>query len=219
MSDTDDSDYGDNDDVLDIIDEISEYEYYQLGMDLGVDISDERKDGNYYIGCYSYTSDCYLNIPDEFTNRLINTSGLFFRLETTPKLLFGECIHAKTFFHFDFADIVRFLNYCNRPIHPNPTESVLPLENKSRVHILQLCIEPVQITQDYIAEQYLCVLKTHWISLVQRHWKRVFLARKKYVDYYRNPKHLYSRELGSRLGLGPKVSGLRGMLACYSSKK
>jgi len=220
--DDDDSSYGENEvDDMYIIDEISQYEYYQLSMidDDGYPI-EERKDGHYYIGCYSYNMDSYLDTTEGYTIKV---------LEKAPKLFFGECIHAKTFFHFDFSDIVRFLEYCNRDQYIN-NYGLLPFEPKVKVHIMKLYIEPVSIyqefSQDFIAEQYLCVLKTHWISLVQRHWKSVLLARKKYVDYYRNPKHLWQRELGQRElgrgrglgGRGPKVSGLRGMLSCYSTK-
>jgi hypothetical protein len=220
--DDDDSSYGENEvDEIYIIDEISQYEYYQAPIDANGYPTDERRDGNYYIGCYSYHMDSYLDTTEGYTIKV---------LEKSPKLFFGECVCAKTFFHFDFSDIVRFLSYCNRDPFTNPqytnNEVLLPFEPNFKVHIMKLYIEPVTIyqefIQDFIAEQYLCVLKTHWISLVQRHWKSVLLARKKYVEYYRNPKHLWTRELGGReLGKkigGPKISGLRGMLSCYSTK-
>lgn len=216
----DDSSYGENEvDDMYIIDEISQYEYYQAPIDSNGYPIEERIAGNYYIGCYSYNMDSYLETTEGYTIKV---------LEKTPKLFFGQCISAKTFFRFQFSDIVRFLTYCNRNQYTNPqytnNRDLLPFEPNFKVHIMKLYIEPVTIyqefIQDFIAEQYLCVLKTHWISLVQRHWKKVFLARKKYVDYYRNPKHLYSRELGGRelRGRGPKISGLRGMLSCYSTK-
>ena len=215
MSDDDDSSYGENEvDEMYIIDEISQYEYYQAPVDANGYPNDERRDGNYYIGCYSYHMDSYLETTEGYTIKV---------LEKAPKLFFGECVCAKTFFHFDFSDIVRFLSYCNRDPFTNPQYTnhnyLLPFEPNFKVHIMKLYIEPVtiyqELIQDFIAEQYLCVLKTHWISLIQRHWKRVILARKKYVEYYRNPKHLWQRELGGR---GPKISGLRGMLSCYSTK-
>jgi hypothetical protein len=219
--DNDDSSYGENEvDDMYIIDEISQYEYYQTPMDHDGYPFEERISGNYYIGCYSYNMDSYLETTEGYTIKV---------LEKSPKLFFGECISANTFFRFQFSDIVRFLEYCNRDQYNNNAD-LLPFEPNFKVHIMKLYIEPVtiyqELIQDFIAEQYLCVLKTHWISLVQRHWKKVFLARKKYVDYYRNPKHVLSRELGRRelgrelgkkLG-GPKISGLRGMLSCYSSK-
>jgi len=220
MSDDDDSSYGENEvDDMYIIDEISQYDYYQTPIDPNGYPIEDRIDGNYYIGYYSCAIDYYLDTNEGYAIKVFDPSGV----EKTPKLFFGECIHAKTFFHFDFADIVRFLEYCNRNQYTN--NNLLPFEPNFKVHIMKLYIEQIPI-QDFIAEQYLCVLKTHWISLIQRHWKSVLLARKKYVDYYRNPKHLWQRELGRELGgreLGdrrniPKVNGLRGMLACYSTK-
>jgi hypothetical protein len=220
-NDDDDSSYGNNEvDDMYIIDEISQYEYYQAPVDANGYPNDERRDGNYYIGCYSYHMDSYQETTEGYTIKVI---------EKSPKLFFGECIRAKTFFHFDFSDIVRFLSYCNRDPFTNPQYTnhnyLLPFEPNFKVHIMKLYIEPVtiyqELIQDFIAEQYLCVLKTHWISLVQRHWKSVLLARKKYVEYYRNPGNMYCRELGGRelgRGRGPKISGLRGMLSCYSKK-
>lgn len=214
MSDYDDSSYGDNDDDRDIMDEIAEYEYQQSFL------NDERENGKCYIGCYYYTSDCYLDDPGYgYVGQMVGES---------PKIFFGESITAATFFRYQFQEIVNFLDYCNFHKHVTTNiyeNSIMPLaegpvgfEKTFKVHILQIDIRPIQIRPDLIADQYLCVLKTFWISLVQRHWKRIFLARKKYVDYYRNPKHQRSRELGSRRCLGPKVSGLRGMLSCYSTK-
>jgi len=205
MSDDDDSSYGDNEaDDMYIIDEISQYDYYQTPIDEHGYPIEDRMDGKYYIGFYSCGMDCYVDTDEVYAIKV---------LEKTPKLFFGACIQVNTFFHFDFADIVRFLEYCKNKY----TIDRLPFEPKLKVHIMQLHIEPVMIPQGFLVDQYLCVLKTHWISLVQRHWKSVLLARKKYVEYYGNPKHQRSRELGDRNV--PKMSGLRGMLSCYSSKK
>ena len=221
MSDNDDdSSYGENEvDDMYIIDEISQYEYYHANLDEDGDPMEERRNGNYYIGCYSYAMDSYLETTEGYTVKVFDPSGLSLRFEKTPKMFFGECISANTFFHFKFSDIVYFLDYCNRNHYTNHQyanpEYLLPFEPNVKVHILQLHIEQIPI-QEYIAEQYLCVLKTHWISLVQRHWRSVLLARKKYAEYFQNPKNLFSRELGRRGG--PKVNGLRGMLSCYSTK-
>ena len=217
MSDDDshaDSSYGENDDGMDIIDEISMFEYHSS---FG---SDERENGKYYIGCYYYTEDCFLDEHAYDTQKL----------ENGPKIFFGESITAATFFRYRFREIVSYLDYSN--YHMNIVTNIyensfMPLaegpagfEKSFKVHILQIDIQPILIPPDLIVDQYLCVLKTHWISLVQRHWKRIFLARKKYVEYYRNPGHLWKRELGGRElgGRGPKISGLRGMLSCYSTK-
>jgi hypothetical protein len=200
----DDDDSSSSEDDMDTIDEISQFEYSESPMDDDGYPNEDRIHEKYYIGCYSCAMDCYLDTNEGYSIKI---------LEKTPKLFFTECIRAKTFFRFRFDDIVRFLEYCKNKY----TIDRLPFEPNLRVHIMKLYIEPISIFQGFIVNQYLCVLKTHWISLIQRHWKRVCQERQTYVDYYRNPVHRMARELGGR-GRGPKFSGLRGMLSCYSTK-
>ena len=206
-SESDGSFYEDEEDEMDIIHEISQYEY-EIN-----DYLEDRANGKYYIGSYIYSMDSFL----EETGYSIRV------METEPQIFFGENISACTFFRFGFSDIVRFLEYCVHPEYfhstasnQNPNCCRFSFENTLKVHILQLHIRPIKIREDFLAEQYLCVLKTYWISLIQRHWKRIFQERKKFWKYYRNPAHLKKRELGYKR---ISVSGLRGMLSCYSSKK
>ena len=53
------------------------------------------------------------------------------------------------------------------------------------------------------------VIKTHWLRMIQRTWKRVYKERMK---YYGEPKNHYLREIKGKF-LAP---GLRGMMAIYS---
>ena len=85
--------------------------------------------------------------------------------------------------------------------------SVLELEIPE-VHILQA----VNINKNGRYEIWGTIIKTHWLRLIQRTWKRVYIERMKCLKNLRN---IYSREIGNRVS----VPGITGMMSIYSNKE
>jgi hypothetical protein len=185
----------------DILDIIAEYE--EAFFD---DIPDEEMNGKYYIGSYCYCMDTFI----EGENTVVSE----------PRLFFGDSVSPSTFFRFPFEHILKYLDFGNLHYHSYPNENtILSFEITPKVHILQVYTQMVQIRKGFLVNQYLCVLKTVWISLIQRHWKSILRERQQYIAFYKNPIHQRSREIGSSRPKKRKPRGLRGMLSCYAKKK
>jgi len=77
-----------------------------------------------------------------------------------------------------------------------------------KIHIMKLCI-----TDDEI---FTVVLKTHWLRLIQRHWKKVYSEKKRFMSCRCNVRNLHTRELCGKFPVGLRnLPGLGGMLECY----
>jgi len=59
---------------------------------------------------------------------------------------------------------------------------------------------------------YNVVLKTHWLRLVQRTWKRVFKERKQFVNNCKTPRSILYRQTHGQWENNRKFPGVKGML-------
>lgn len=74
-------------------------------------------------------------------------------------LFLGTSISVQTLFKFDFIYIEQYLDYNNSPVH---------------IDIMQL-----HISEDLT---YNVVLKTFWLKIVQRTWRKIFKQRQKIIQ-------------------------------------
>ena len=57
--------------------------------------------------------------------------------------------------------------------------------------------------------EYVCILKTHWLRLIQRNWKRVYLKRQEMIKKCANPKAILERQVsGKRMASLPSLQGM-----------
>jgi hypothetical protein len=85
--------------------------------------------------------------------------------------------------------------------------SILRIQN-AKIHIMKLCILP--------DDTYSVVLKTHWIRLIQRHWKKVFRERKRVIKGRLSFNNRYLNEINGRYPYGlNRIPSICGMLSCY----
>jgi len=113
-------------------------------------------------------------------------------------LLMVNSVSPWTFFHYGFERIRQYLTQY----------SIIRLEN-AKVHIMKLCI-----LED---GTYSVILKTHWLRLVQRHWKKVYAERKRVIRGRRNIKNQYLREINGKWTQGlNRIPTLQGMLRNYT---
>ena len=90
---------------------------------------------------------------------------------------------------------------------------MIPLQNP-KIQIMKLQIQDTESSH----QLYTVVLKTHWIRLVQRHWKTLMKERKKMI---KQRASITSRQLFENTGKYTYeinfMPRLKGMLSMYSS--
>ena len=139
-------------------------------------------DVNIYENTYNYRSDSFLDyldqhfLEDEIYNQISNTeddyneiekqnSQYVIGLKTTinrrnQMMVLSGGVSPRTFFKYSYSTIIKYLVLSSLSFVYNPT-----------IDILQLDITPdTQI--------YRVVVKTIWLKLIQRHWKKAFQKRK-----------------------------------------
>jgi len=130
----------------------------------------------------------YINIQDV---RLMSSG---FLVGETPLTFFGNAISTELFFKYSYSKIIMYL------------KSIIMCRNSYPVvDIMQL-----KISEDGL---YLAIIKTYWISLIQRHWKKITRQKKEYMETQKTFQYIRGNELGKRK---PKPNfSLIGMLSMY----
>jgi len=134
-------------------------------------------------------------------------------MEYEPKLFHGISVMAKTFFHFPINHIITYLKYYTvESFYPERTEGTVRVPNQMKIHVLQLFIEPV--SREPFQWISTVVLKTFWISLIQRHWRSILKERARNIEKMKGYSYLKMREL--RGNYRPfRYPKLRGMMSSY----
>lgn len=119
---------------------------------------------------------------------------------STETLLMVNSVSANTFFMYSFLRIRDYL----------AKYSIISIQN-AKVHIMKLCILP--------DETYSVILKTHWLRLVQRTWKKVYNDRKRVLKGRRKIQNLFYKEVHGRYPNGLNfVPTIYGMMQAYKNK-
>jgi len=116
-------------------------------------------------------------------------------------LIMVNSVSPSMFFRYPFQKIRDYL----------AKYSIVRVEN-AKIHIMKLCI-----LED---ETYSVVLKTHWIRLIQRHWKKVFKQRMQISKERRSLKNMCFKELHGRHKNGLNyIPSINGMMSQYTSRE
>jgi hypothetical protein len=116
-------------------------------------------------------------------------------------ILFGRKIHLSTFYAFSNYELSTYIYFC----------SGLNYRKKPTIEIMQLKIGKYGI--------YTAIIKTFWIKMIQRAWKKRMAQKKQYIsNIERNILSLlHTFQLTNQL---PKPLGLYGLLSnMYPCKK
>ena len=143
--------------------------------------------------------DNYRNIdnPDDYFRNNHYYIGLSYYDKQYDNLLLSSNITNRTFFKYDYNDVVDYLN----------NYTVL-FSNR----ILQPEIMLLQISDDII---YNVVIKTFWIRIIQRHWKHVYQNRKKFMNTYGSIVNYIRDNIKDQNNI--KYPSLVGMLSRYKA--
>ena len=120
-------------------------------------------------------------------------------IPTEQFLLFVNKIHVTSFFKYNYNVISRyFFWYSGTFIQKHPP-----------VEIIQLFVMP--------DSTYVCVIKTYYIKIIQRRWKKIFRERKQYILHRMRLNTLYNYTIGKRNSYYA-FPGLKGMLTLSLEK-
>lgn len=103
--------------------------------------------------------------------------------------LYLSGISVKGFYKFDIGDVRQYLHEYSLSYIHNPN-----------IHIMKLSIKCDGTCN--------VIIKTFWLKIIQRKWKRVYKEKQEYIRKMSNPKNLMAREMGARFN----CSTLYGML-------
>jgi hypothetical protein len=134
----------------------------------------------------------YMNIQDV---QLMSGGG--FLIGSNKPLFFGNAISIELFFKYKYTHIQKYL------------KSIIMCRTQYPV---------VDIMQLIISEDglYLAIIKTYWICLIQRHWKKIMNKKREYIEFQKSFQYIQDREHGIRKSR-PTFS-LYGMLSIYKKK-
>jgi hypothetical protein len=126
-------------------------------------------------------TDAWLSsMPDSFFDLVREESAVFAETKPPNHLCVGYCIPSEGILDVSILP-VHFLRY--------PGDTIRHFLDFYTMHLSNVFPRPIEIMQlTYGPDQeYRVVLKTHWIRLIQRTWKRVFAERKRWVANLRTP--------------------------------
>ena len=150
----------------------------------------EKYNGQYLIGIYIYMNDIQLVNSTEKQTAFNHSKQLFLGMAVSPTL----------FFKYEYKYIRK---YVSSGIIYGPYISYTSLDLK--INIMKL-----QITDN---DLYLVEVKTYWLKLIQRHWKKIMKKRKEIIERMKTNSYIRLRELGkNKIMYKPK---LHGMLSIY----
>ena len=132
----------------------------------------------------------YMNIKD-----VQIMSGGFIIGENKP-LFFGNAISTELFFKYKYAHVIKYMRSIVMCMNINPVVDIMKLI----------------ITEDGL---YLALIKTHWICLIQRHWRKIMNKKREYIEFQKSFQYIRNREIGIRNRFNSGSRNLYGMLSYY----
>lgn len=134
--------------------------------------------------------------------------GLYDYVRRT-ELLLGTTVSPRIFYKYPYNNVSRYLR------------AYSVLRNKyftKNIQIMQLKIIQEQLTTTYIHHTFTVIIKTYWIRLIQRHWKKIYKIRMDFIQLrkrFSNQRHF---ELNGRYISGNNTfpPSLYGMLSIYN---
>jgi hypothetical protein len=158
------------------------------------DFSDDEDD-EFIIDQIYYEDVAHLDSEKEDNKLYI---GLYKYMPRPKFFLMLNSISSRTFFRYNYYHVLKYLYYHGSVRLHQP-----------KIEIMKLVILP--------DDTYSVVLKTHWIRLIQRHWRSVLKKRKDIIKGRMNIKSLMWREINGKFPHGLNVfPRLIGMMRHYS---
>jgi len=111
---------------------------------------------------------------------------------------FASGVTPDTFFRFSYVSILYYLAY----------SSIFYISGPKKIDIIK-----IHINSDNV---YVSIVKTHWLRLIQRHWKREYKEREVIIKLRGLPRNIFHFQYKGCYPNGLEfLPGLRGLLSCY----
>lgn len=124
--------------------------------------------------------------------------GICKYIRGTNDLLFLSCVSPKVYFKYKHINIIEYLR-----------EYSISYVAKPPLHIMQLDIDSTDTN-------YTVILKTHWLRLVQKHWKKTFRERKRIMEERKSLRSIVAFRIYGKYQFGARsMPGLQGMMREY----
>jgi len=151
----------------------------------------------YYIGkCYKFQE----NIEDPYSNEHI-----FLSISVSPTI----------FFRYSYPDITSYLNIFSSFNCFNYYNNIFNRNHKQNTDIMKVIV--VEHHNNY--QLYTVILKTHWIRLIQRHWKKIYKQQYHIIRQRCKVNNMRYREIHGNYPVKiNRLPGLKGLLNCYLKK-
>ena len=158
-------------------------------------MDEDKTNGGYYIGLPGYIKSregTYGSLPNPPSQEQGVAGG---RQSPVGSMILLSSISPGVFFKYGAADVLDYL-----------VEYGVSRISKPEIHIMKVDIDERQT--------YNVSIKTYWLRLIQRNWKRVFRERKHIVSIRSQPHVLFHRQItGGEWIEGKEMPGIKGMLA------
>ena len=129
--------------------------------------------------------------------------GLYDYISRNMELLLGTTVSPRIFYKYPYNNVSRYLRAYSIVRNKYSTKNI---------QIMQLKI----LTQN----TFTVIIKTYWIRLIQRHWKKIYKIHLEFVNFRKNISNQRHFELKGRYISGNNTlpPSLYGMLSIYNKK-
>jgi len=164
---------------------------------------DEDEDDEYSID----TEECEMILSDDYQHSFEEKQDKHYYLgscwswKQDDKWTMTNSVSARVFFRHSFQNIIHYLWLFSLVRMSSP-----------HIHILQL-----HISED---GTYNVIIKTFWLRIVQRTWKRIYRERQEIWKKRRNITALRQREITGKFPIGLRVlPSILGLMKCHQVQK
>jgi hypothetical protein len=141
-------------------------------------------------------------IEKEHNNYYIGLCHSYFTPSCVHYLLLSTSVSARTFFNHPYKNVNNYLYYYGLIRVPNPN-----------IQIMQLKIHTFNGM-----ESYNVIIKTYWLRLIQRHWKKIYKKRSSIIKQRIQPNNQQYKSIHGNYPLHiSNLPSLSGMLSIYQN--
>jgi hypothetical protein len=136
--------------------------------------------------------------------------GLYEYIRRNSELLIGTTVSPRIFYKYPYNNVSRYLRAYSIVRNKYSTKNI---------QIMQLKIITTHLTT-YTHNTLTVIIKTYWIRLIQRHWKKIYKIRMESIKLRKNISNQRHFELNGRYKIGSNnlPPSLYGMLSMYNYK-
>ena len=129
--------------------------------------------------------------------------GFYEYIRSQSELLLGTTVSPKIFYKYPCGNVCRYLRAYSIVRNKYSTKNIQVMQLKILTH-----------------NTFTVIIKTYWIRLIQRHWKKIYKERMEFIKLRKNISNQRHFDLNGRYKIGSNnlPPSLYGMLSIYNKK-